>query len=506
MESTMTRFLHSALAITFLATVPVAVLAQSTDIDTWFERMLAKKNAGYEGVQDMTRKTEMMGTSTFEYYEKTSAIELDNGQTVYVMRMVPPSEMAERRSGGNGMSSATPGELQQAADAIEMAGMQMDQGMRSEMSATGVPGGIGTMLMSPPPDQPWLSANPRDMTSMYAMMLRAGAESKTELPAEKASAGADYARNAQQIKEQTKFLGYSEFRGRRVGELGADNLDFSESSGPQQVSCDSMRMLVDAEEYVPLLFRMNCAVTEGRETRQMSIEREDRDFRNVPGCGAMYEPFSSVMRIGGAMTPEQEAELAQASKQLEELEAQMASMPASQRRMMESMMGPQLEMIRNMASGGGIEMEQKTLELRCNTGLPDPTEVSQAMFGTPAAGGIAATGVLPRAPSGGAPADEAAMSGLAKSDLTADYLRGDWCTEEVQERALYTFEADGSYRVGVVGITITQMDGINYFPDVHSHEDFLNEFQGVGSKSQDRFSVINEGGHARAYTRGNCFK
>jgi hypothetical protein len=44
-------------------------------------------------------------------------------------------------------------------------------------------------------------------------------------------------------------------------------------------------------------------------------------------------------------------------------------------------MGPQLEMIRNMAAGGGIEMEQKTLELRCNTGLPDPMEVSQAMFG-----------------------------------------------------------------------------------------------------------------------------
>ena len=380
----MTRFLHRTLAVTLLVVAPAAVLAQTTDVDTWFERMLARKNAGYEGIQDMTRKTEMMGRSTFEYYERTSAIELDNGQTVYAMRMVPPSEIAERQSGDNAMSNATPGDLRRAADVIEQAGIQMEQGMRAEMSSTGVPGGIGTMLMNPPPDQPWLSANPRDMTSMYAMMLRGAAQAKVDMAAEEASAGDNYARNAQQIKEQTRFLGYSELGGRRVGELGADDLGFSETSGAQQVRCDSMRMLVDAEEYVPLLFKMNCTVTEGRETRKMFIEREDRDFRNVAGCGDMYEPFSSVMRIRGAMTPAQEAELAKASRQLEELEAQMASMPASQRQMMESMMGPQLDMIRNMASGDGIEMEQKTLELRCNTGLPDPREVSQAMFGTPA--------------------------------------------------------------------------------------------------------------------------
>jgi hypothetical protein len=497
MESIMTRLFRSTLAVIFLVTAPVAVLAQSNDIDTWFERMLAKKNAGYEGVQDMTRKTETMGRSTFEYYEKTSAIELDNGQTVYVMRMVPPSEMAERQSGGNGMSSATPGELLRAANAIELAGMQMEQGMQSEMSSTGVPGGIGTMMMNPPPDQPWLSANPRDMTSMYATMLRAGARAKTEMAAEKANAGADYARNARQIKEQTKFLGYGEFKGRRVGELGADNLDFTQSSGSQQVSCDSMRMLVDAEEYVPLLFKMNCTVTEGRETRPMSIEREDRDFRTVPGCGDLYEPFSSVMRIGGAMTPEQEAELAEASKQMKEFEAQMASMPASQRQMMEKMMGPQLEMIRNMASGGGVEIEQKTLELRCNTGMPDPMEVSQALTG----------GAAPMAMPAPKPAPtRTAVATRSTAELTTEYLQGDWCTEVVQERSLYTFEADGSYRVGVVGLTITQMDGINYLPEVHSHQDFLSKYQGLESKSPNRFSVINKGGHALAFTRGNCFE
>jgi hypothetical protein len=459
--------------------------------------MLAKKNAGYEGVQDMTRKTEMMGTSTFEYYEKTSAIELDNGQTVYVMRMVPPSEIAERQSGGSAMSNATPAELLRAADTIEQAGIQMEQGMKSEMSSTGVPGGLGTMLMNPPPDQPWLSANPRDMTSMYAMMLRGAAQGKIEMGAEQASAGTDYARNAQQIKEQTEFMGYSEFKGRRVGELGADNLDFSESSGSQQVTCNSMRMLVDAEQYVPLLFKMDCMATDGRETRQMSIEREDRDFRNVPGCGDMYEPFSSVMRIGGAMTPEEEAQLAEASKQLEEFEAQMAGMPASQRQMMESMMGPQLEMIRNMAAGGGIEMEQKTLELRCNTGLPDPMEVSQAMFG-----GAAPTA----APAPAAAPAPTAVKGTSTAELTTAYLQGFWCTERMQERELYDFAANGSHRVGVVGLTITQMDGINYLPDTRSYQSFLDRFDGVIEKGQDRFTVTLKGGSKETFLRGNCFE
>jgi len=88
-ENTMTRFFCSTLVMTFLVTAPAAALAQSTDVD--------------------------------EYYEQ--------------------------------------------------AGIQMEHGMKNEMSSTGVPGGLGTMLMNPPPDQPWLSANPRDMTSMYAMML-----------------------------------------------------------------------------------------------------------------------------------------------------------------------------------------------------------------------------------------------------------------------------------------------------------------------------------------------
>ena len=110
-----------------------------------------------------------------------------------------------------------------------------------------------------------------------------------------------------------------------VGELGADNLGVTQVTNGQEASCDSMRMLVDAEEFVPLRFQIDCTVTDGGETRQMFMKRVDSDYRRVPGCGDLYEPFSSVMTIGGMMTPEQEAQLAEAAKQLKDLEAQMAS-------------------------------------------------------------------------------------------------------------------------------------------------------------------------------------
>ena len=378
----MLRFSHRFLVAGVLLALSAGAGAQSTDVDFWFEKMLEKKNEGYDGIDDMTRKTDSMGMSTMEYYEKTSAIELDNGQTVYIMRQVPPSEIQERQSGG----SLSPGELEAGAQAVETAGLQMEQAMMTEMNETGLPGGMAPLLMNPPPDEPWLSPNPRDMTSMYATMLRAGARAQVEMAEEKANTGSDYASNAAEIRDKTRFMGFSEFNGRRVGELGADDLGFQQDAGTQDVTCDSMRILVDAEEYVPLQFRMNCTVIEGGETRQMAIEREDRDFRTVAGCGALYEPFTSVTRISGVMSPEEEAQLAEAAAQLEEMEAQLATMPDSQRQMMESMMGPQLEMIRNMAAGGGIEIVQSTTELRCNTGMPDPAEMTQTMFGTPPAG------------------------------------------------------------------------------------------------------------------------
>ena len=108
-------------------------------------------------------------------------------------------------------------------------------------------------------------------------------------------------------------------------------------------------------------------------------------------------------------------------------------------------------------------------------------------------------------PPAAAPAPTA-VKGTSTAELTTDYLQGFWCTERMQERELYDFAANGSHRVGVVGITITQMDGINYLPDTRSYQSFLDKFDSVTEKAQDRFTVRLKGGSNETFLRGNCIE
>jgi hypothetical protein len=368
--------------VAFTAMVSTSLAAQAQTVDEVFEGMINTENAGYRSVENYLLKTETMGMSTVEYYEKTSSLTLDNGQTVYIMRNVPPNEIQERQAEGNALSNASPEELRNAALMIADAGLQMETGMVSEMQGVGLPAGIGGMLMNPPADKPWLSPNPRDMTSMYATMLNAAADAKEQQANEDPVGDAQrHSQNMAAIQARTRIIGHREFNGVDAIEMAATDLDYTQTENGQQVTWNSVSMLVDADRFVPLLFTMDGVINDGRESRPMTIEREDMDYRNVPGCGDMYRPFKSVMRLGGAMTPEQQAQMAEASAQLEELEAQMAAMPPSQRKMMASMMGGQLDMIRGMASSGRIEIQSSIAQLRCNAGLPDPMEIANSTFG-----------------------------------------------------------------------------------------------------------------------------
>ncbi len=128
---------------------------------------------------------------------------------------------------------------------------------------------------------------------------------------------------------------------------------------------------------------------EGGQSRPMLIEQVSSDYRNVPGSN-MYESYRQQLTVSGVLDEAQQAELQEAQQQLAELEQQMASMPENQRAMMEQMLGPKLEMMRSMASGGGFQTEVVVTKIEVN---PDP--VAQSKPGTavptttmaPAAGG-----------------------------------------------------------------------------------------------------------------------
>ena len=109
-----------------------------------------------------------------------------------------------------------------------------------------------------------------------------------------------------------------------------------------------------------------------------------------------------------------------------------------------------------------------------------------------------------------APAKAASSSSSAEistSDgLSIGYLAGHWCTERTQERALYNFAADGSYRLGVVGLTITQFGGVNYFPETRTRQSFLDTFSDIDRIDQNRFTVTLTNGKKETFIRGNCFE
>jgi hypothetical protein len=212
-------------------------------------------------------------------------------------------------------------------------------------------------------------------------MLNATADAKESIAAEKKT-DSDQARRNQEslaaMKSRTRIIGHSRIDGMDTIDLGADDLGFVQDTGDGSFTIESLRMSVNADHYFPIRFRIEGVLQQGKESRPMTIERIDSNFRgHEGGCADLMLPYASVMRLGGALTPEQEAELADAQAQLDELDSQLASMPPAQQEMMKNMMGPQIEMIRNMASGGGIEIQTDVLEVRCNDDMPTAEELAR---------------------------------------------------------------------------------------------------------------------------------
>jgi len=357
----------------------------------------------------------------------------------------------------------------------------------------------------------------------------------------------------QDLAKSAKVLGTESIGGRTGFHLKSDDVDRVQQMGDQNVDFESFEIWIDTTDYVPLKILIHGTASGPEGSRPIMVDIMFSDYRSVPNS-TLFEAYRQTMSMGGVLDPKQQKEMQEALKQMDEMEAQLAAMPEAQRKMVEGMMGPKIEMMKKMASGGAVEAVTETISIKANTGSPSSEELSQTLMGGMGmtAGAPAATpdellytiqkdlktlgynpgntrGIMDKptaiaisqfqAASGmevtGKPSPQvagalqAAAEGSPTSELTADYLAGHWCTEVTQERSLYSFAADGSYRVGVVGLTITQMDGINYLPETHSHQDFLNKFDGVSTKEQNRFSVVSKGRRGSsvlAFTRGNCFE
>lgn len=158
------------------------------------------------------------------------------------------------------------------------------------------------------------------------------------------------------FSESAELVGTETVEGQKAYHLVAENLERSRSlEGQQEFTLQTINIWIDADKYVPLRMVMDGTMDTDGTPRPMTIETIERDYRTVPGSN-MYEPYQQVMRLTGELADETRAQMEEARAQLAEFEKQMAEMPESQRKMMMSMMGDQIEMMRSMAAGEGIEI------------------------------------------------------------------------------------------------------------------------------------------------------
>lgn len=425
--------------------VPGIVTAQ--DAREIMEIAQQKQLERWEGVDVYVVEQSTMGQTASVWFARTELEQ--NGQTEVVF--LPRTDLQVKNQCGGQMSAE---DLETFAMASEMTGNAVAGEIESGMAEAGLPPG----LLSATGSDPWNTMDPRVMMGGNAKFLRAAAEAQREQQAY------DPSNDAQAKLEQlssfldsAKLVGTEKIDGRAAFHLRADGINQVEKSDGQEYHMETINLYVDAKEYVPLKMRVDGRMVADGESQPMYIENIQSDYRKVPGSN-MYESYHQAMTMAGLMTPEQEAEMADAMAQMKDFEAQMASMPPDQRKMMESMMGPQLDMMRNMADGGGFRTEVIVREITVNpdgiTSMGQECGEAQAAAEQPVAK-AEAVHVEPQA-SGG---DD--LTRMVQTDLTAlgydtDGISGEMNTKTIV--AISKFQAENNMEV--TGEVSPQLAGI----------------------------------------------
>jgi len=167
---------------------------------------------------------------------------------------------------------------------------------------------------------------------------------------------ADFSDNAQ-------LVGTESIDGKETYHLVATGLDRTqEYSQGNSFTLQTVNVWVDSDKYVPLKMTMDGIMTTDGAPRPMTMEKLDQDYRNVPGS-KMYESYKQIMLMNGVMSDAEREQMEEARVALAEFEQELLEMPQSQRDMMMNMMGEQIEMMRKLAAGDGLEIITEVLSI-----------------------------------------------------------------------------------------------------------------------------------------------
>ena len=343
--------------IAALASLPTTAFSQ--DARTIFETAQAKQLDRWGGVDVYVVTQTIVGNSVQTYFQRAEfEDEAGNTQTAFL----PASDAAVRSGQCLGAQTMTPEAMEAYAAGSEMAGAALGSEVENGLEEAGLPRNLFSGMGS----DGTVRADPSAMMGNNAAFMRAMAQAQREEAARDPAAEAEQSANQMaDFVEKAKLVGTESMDGRKSYHLQVADVDQLQEANGNEYKMDTLNIWIDAEHYVPLRMKVDGTLTADGETKPMTLETIQSDYRTVPDS-RMYESYKQVMKISGMMDPEQEAQMAEAAAKMAELEAQMASMPAAQRKMMESMIGPQLEMMKNMSSGGGFQTEVVTTSITIN--------------------------------------------------------------------------------------------------------------------------------------------
>lgn len=343
----------------------VSTGATAADIQSIAECAREKQQAQMAGINNYAVLVEIMGHAAPQYFERVTAASPAGG-THESFVMVPPDEIARRQDDG-GMSAEA---LEHYADGLRMTG----DALETEALNSGLPVDMIFSRGPPPGEEPWASPNPSVMMGSMADFAEYAAEAKR-----RRSDGVPAANDAERIFANAELVGTEDVNGRSAWHLRSDDLDITQVTDGRQFTINTVDYWMDRNDCVPLKFHMKGKASgdDGRP-RDIFIEKTEHDYRQVPGTDMLLS-YAQTMRMGGVLTPAEEKRMAEARVQMAELEKQMAAMPASQRAMMESMMGSQMEQMRKMLDSGAFEMEMRVVDVRVNEGIEGLAALTRPM-------------------------------------------------------------------------------------------------------------------------------
>lgn len=349
----------SSLALPTLALISALSAGPPQDAQSILETVRAKQVERWEGVENYTVDQTMGGRRTLVYFEKFNIGDDPNNPA---FRMVPLTEISRERAEAMGFEPLTPEQLMAFADAHEMLGAVMAEHGTTE-------GG-----MSP-------TGDPSELFGATAGFLRgAAAYQENDGRADAAEGVADMAAFAR----HARLVGKEKVGDREAYLLRADNLaSVPEAQLSDGFTLKTVSLWIDTREYVPLHLKMEATLKTEDGDQPITIEKVDQDCRRVE---SLYEPFHVLLRLSGlmgTMDPKEREEMEEAMKEMQDLEEKLKELPESQRKMIMSRMGPQIEMMEKMAAGGAIEVPVEINKIVVNQGPPGDIEMGKAAVGAP---------------------------------------------------------------------------------------------------------------------------